>query len=113
MNWYERVRERREQLKITQAALAKMVGYKSPTTITKIETGKTDIPSSQLLSISRALNCSPVWILGLSDNIYGTNKNILLPKEYEMMEVIKTLSEECKEKVLEYSLLLRQAYKKK
>ena len=63
------IKMRREQLKITQEELAKMAGYKSRTTIAKIETGKIDVPSSQLVSIARALDCSPSWLIGLTDDV--------------------------------------------
>ena len=47
MEFFERIKLRREQLEITQDELAKKIGYTSRSTINKIELGKNDIPQSK------------------------------------------------------------------
>ena len=42
--FYERIRRRREELGLSQDELAKKLGYKSRSSINKIEKGENDIP---------------------------------------------------------------------
>lgn len=51
-----RIRVRREEIGMTQEELATKVGYKSRTSINKIELGKTDIGQMMIISIAEALN---------------------------------------------------------
>ena len=51
-----RIRVRREEIGMTQEELATKVGYKSRTSINKIELGKTDIGQMIIISIAEALN---------------------------------------------------------
>ncbi|WP_444350553.1 helix-turn-helix transcriptional regulator, partial [Phascolarctobacterium succinatutens] len=47
MTLYDRIRTRREQLNMSQEELAKKLGYKSRSTIAKIESGENDITQSK------------------------------------------------------------------
>ena len=51
----KRIRLRREELGITQEELAYRLGYKSKTTIAKIENGTNDIVQSKVLAFANAL----------------------------------------------------------
>lgn len=59
-----RIRERREALGMSQEALAFQVGYKSRTSINKIELGKTDLVQSTILRIADALQTTPAYLTG-------------------------------------------------
>lgn len=63
----KRVKQRRKELGMTQEELAKRVGFKSKTSINKIETGERDITQSKILAFSDALMVAPTYILGLED----------------------------------------------
>lgn len=60
----EKIKERREQLQLTQDDLAKMLGYKSRSTINKIELGKTDITQSRIVAYAKALQTTPAYLMG-------------------------------------------------
>lgn len=60
----DRIRERREALGISQADLAKMVGYKSRSSINKIENSTNGIPSSKISLFSKALNTTVSYLVG-------------------------------------------------
>lgn len=64
---YKRIRDRREELHMSQDELAKKVGYKSRTSIHKIETGKTDLPQSKVMEIAEALSTTPEYLMGWCD----------------------------------------------
>ena len=62
-----RIKARREQLQMTQEELAKRIGYKSKTTITKIENGTNDIVQSKVCDFAKALNTTPAYLMGWED----------------------------------------------
>lgn len=59
-----RIKQRRERLGLSQEELAKRLGYKSRSTINKIELGINDIPQSKIKSFADALETSPAYLLG-------------------------------------------------
>ena len=60
----KRIRLRREELKMTQEELASKLGYKSKTTIAKIENGKNDIVQSKVIEFARVLDTTPAYLMG-------------------------------------------------
>nr|3JXB_C Chain C, Repressor protein C2 [Lederbergvirus P22]3JXB_D Chain D, Repressor protein C2 [Lederbergvirus P22]3JXC_L Chain L, Repressor protein C2 [Lederbergvirus P22]3JXC_R Chain R, Repressor protein C2 [Lederbergvirus P22]3JXD_L Chain L, Repressor protein C2 [Lederbergvirus P22]3JXD_R Chain R, Repressor protein C2 [Lederbergvirus P22] len=58
----ERIRARRKKLKIRQAALGKMVGV-SNVAISQWERSETEPNGENLLALSKALQCSPDYLL--------------------------------------------------
>lgn len=61
---YENIRRRREELGISQEELANMLGYKSRSSINKIEKGINDIPQSKIVEFARALKTTPEGLMG-------------------------------------------------
>ena len=61
---YKRIRARREELGISQEELAKRMGYKSRSSINKIEKGENDIPQSKIVSFAQALRTTPEALMG-------------------------------------------------
>nr|DAU37956.1 MAG TPA: LexA repressor [Caudoviricetes sp.] len=59
---------RREELGLSQEALAKRMGYKSKSSINKIEMGINDIPQSKVLAFARALNTTTAYLMGDDDS---------------------------------------------
>ena len=49
---YKRIRARREELGISQEELARRMGYKSRSSINKIEKGENDIPQSKIVAFA-------------------------------------------------------------
>ena len=52
----ERVKTRRNEIKMSQETLAAKVGYEHKTSISKIEHGKTSVPQNKVLEIANALD---------------------------------------------------------
>ncbi len=63
----ENIKNKRLQLKLTQEDLAKKLGYKSRSSINKIELGINDISQRQILAFAKALNTTPAYLLGLEN----------------------------------------------
>lgn len=61
---YKRIRARREELGISQEELAKRLGYKSRSSINKIEKGENDIPQSKIVAFAEALRTTPERLMG-------------------------------------------------
>ena len=61
---YKRIRARREELGISQEELAKRMGYKSRSSINKIEKGENDIPQSKIVAFAKALRTTPEALMG-------------------------------------------------
>ena len=55
---YKNIRQRRIELGITQKELSERLGYKSVSTIAKIEAGKSDLPQSKIKAFADALSTS-------------------------------------------------------
>ena len=58
----------RKDLGLTQEDLAKMMGYKSKSTINKIELGINDIPQSKIVQFAKVLGTTPAELMGWKEN---------------------------------------------
>lgn len=54
----------RRELGLTQEDLAKLMGYKSKSTINKIELGINDIPQSKIVQFAQVLGTTPAELMG-------------------------------------------------
>jgi transcriptional regulator with XRE-family HTH domain len=59
-----KIAERRKALGLTQGELADKMGYKSKSTINKIELGINDIPQSKIVLFADALHTTPAYLMG-------------------------------------------------
>lgn len=76
---YENIRNRREELGMSQQDLADLLGYKSRSTIAKIESGENDIPQSKVMAFAKALKTTPAYLMGWrSDNNFSNNLKYLV-----------------------------------
>ena len=64
---YTRIRDLREDMDMTQAQLAKLLGM-SQTGYSKYETGENDIPTAILIKLARFYKTSIDYLLGETDN---------------------------------------------
>ena len=67
----ERIRQRRIELGMTQDELAKAIGYRSRSSVNKIELSR-ELPLQKVELVAKALQCSPTQLMGWDD----------APKEY-------------------------------
>lgn len=72
MDLYRRIRQRREELGMSQEELAKKLGYKSRSTIAKIEKGENDITQTKIAAFAKALDTTPGYLMGWTSK----NENI-------------------------------------
>lgn len=59
-----RIRDRREKLGLSQDELSKRLGYKSRSSINKIELDERNLTQSKIKAIADALGTTPAYIMG-------------------------------------------------
>lgn len=60
---YERIRDMRVERNMSQDDLAKAMGYKDRSMITKIEGGKVDISQKKIVAFAEALGTTPRYLM--------------------------------------------------
>lgn len=63
----DRIRIRREELGLTQLDLARLLGYKSRSSINKIELGSQNLTQRKIKAIADALSTTPGYIMGWTE----------------------------------------------
>ncbi|MDR2023313.1 MAG: helix-turn-helix domain-containing protein [Hungatella sp.] len=58
------IKKRREELGISQEELAQKAGYKSRSSINKIEVDGRGLPQSKIIAIANALKTTPAYLMG-------------------------------------------------
>ena len=116
-----RIKELREKSGMTQEDLAKLIGYKSRSTINKIEMGKNDIPQNKIEKFAKALRVPPISLMGWdipeinlnSSDAYCSLKTLrqsYLPDStvYKLQTEIFKMNNDNLERLLEYALFLNR-----
>lgn len=88
----ERIRLRREQLGLSQEELAKALGYKSRSSINKIELGLQKLTQSKIASIAEALQTTPDYIMGWDDATLSRAFNVVSIGKQGMRPIYGSIS---------------------
>ena len=72
----KRIRQRREILGLSQDELAKRVGYKSRSSINKIEIDGRGLPQSKIVQLANALDTTPAYLMGWEDTAESVISNV-------------------------------------
>ena len=104
----ERIKNRRKELGLSQEELAEKLGYKSKTSISKIEQDITDLPLSKVAKFAEILKTTPGYILG-TDETDAQIQMLPIRERLQLEELMQqnamffndeTVSDEDKEKFL-------------
>ena len=85
----ERIKQRREILGMSQDELAKKCGYKSRSSINKIELSR-DLPLRKVVIMAEALETTPEYLMGW-DNNEDVIVHITPPNESDVKEGLRLL----------------------
>jgi len=98
------IRQRRIELNMTQEELAHKLGYKSKSSINKIELGIAGISQSKIKDFAKALDCSPLlFIEDVPHDAISSDADMILVEKFNQ------LPPEQKDNVLKYiDFLLRE-----
>ena len=94
----ENIRRLREKCGLSQEELATRMGYKSKSTITKIEQGINDIPQNKIEKFAEVLGTSPAVLMGWIDESTNKKNDVLanivlqLRKDGDLLEMVVKLS---------------------
>ena len=88
----------RKKLGWTQEKLAQKLGYKSKSTINKIETGINGIPPKKIAEFAKVLGTTPAELMGWEEQ--KTQKIVLTPADREFLFRYKLASKETRKLVL-------------
>lgn len=95
--------KRRKEIGLTQEELAFMLGYKSKSTINKIELGINDLPQSKIIKFAKALKTTPSYLMGWEreekENNIIADIVVKLRTDSEFLYVVNQLNNLDKEKV--------------
>lgn len=79
----ERIKMRREELNMSQDELARAAGYKSRSSINKIEVDGRGLPQKKIVAIANALRVTPAYLMGWEDE--EDVRTIQIPIEEERL----------------------------
>ena len=65
----DRIKYRRIELEMSQDELARRLGYKSRSSINKIERDASGLPQNKIADIAKALQTTPAYIMGWEEKI--------------------------------------------
>lgn len=92
----------RKQMGWTQEELAHKMGYKSKSTINKIEMGINDIPQGKISKFAEVLGTTPAVLMGWSEKEKNpTERETLTNGEKALLELFRRIPEENQQMVLQ------------
>ena len=94
----------RKRLGLTQEELATKMGYKSKSTINKIELGINDIPQSKIVKFAEVLGTTPAHLMGWNDEEIETispEEPKLSEGEQMLLDLFRRVPEEQQQLVLQ------------
>lgn len=104
----DRVRIRREELNITQAELAKKLGYKSRSSINKIELNQRNMKQSQIVALATALDTTPAYLMGWKEKASQPHETFTIPV---LGKVAAGIPIEAVENIIDYEELSSDIFK--
>ena len=95
----ENILRMRKRLGWTQEELATKMGYKSKSTINKIELGINDIPQSKIVKFADVLGTTPAHLMGWNDEEENIppEERVLSEGEKMLLDLYDRVSDETKE----------------
>ena len=90
----DRILQRRKELNLTQEEVAKRMGYKSKSTINKIEMGINDIPQSKIVKFAEVLFTTPSFLMGWDEEENSPEEPKLTEGEKVLLELFRRVPEE-------------------
>lgn len=97
----DNILNRRKELGLTQEELAKRMGYKSKSTINKIEMGINDIPQGKIVKFAEALYTTPAHLMGWDEEDNSPEEPTLTEGENMLLDLFRRIPEDKQELVLQ------------
>ena len=91
MTFGERVKERRIELGWTQEELAEKMGYKSKSSINKIELGINDVTQSKIIKFAEVMNTSVEYLMGWDEAVPTNGQEPEYYLDEEAREIVELM----------------------
>jgi len=107
----KRIKYRREELGMTQEELAELTGYKSRSSINKIEMDGRGLPQKKIVSFADALKTTPAALMGWEKQEQTANAMTIVTHNALMRDIVlegKNFNEEALNRLLSYARFLKQ-----
>jgi repressor LexA len=93
----KRIKQRREELGMSQEELAKKVGYTSRSSVAKVETNANGMVQSKVIAFAKALETTPAYLMGWEETMEKKNNAIAnivlrLRSDAELLSIVKDIS---------------------
>lgn len=98
MTFGERVKARRIELGWTQEELAEKMGYKSKSSINKIELGINDVTQSKITKFAEVMHTSVEYLMGWDEDVQTNGQEPEYYLDEEAREMLRFLNENPKHK---------------
>lgn len=98
----DRIKSRRIELNMSQQELADLAGYKSRSTINKLELSD-NITARNIERLSAALRTTPEYLMGWSNIKPVDDKTVLTKQQRELLKVTEGMTKSQMEKVVSYA----------
>ena len=85
----DRIRKARLEKGLSQAELAELLGYKSRSSINKIEVEGRDIPRSSIVKFAQVLGVTPSYLMGWEDESSEKDPLDILMEKYDNIKPVK------------------------
>ena len=112
----DRIKQRRKELGMSQEELAHKLGYKSRSSINKIELGGQNLTQPKIKEIADALDTTPDYIMGWDNKkdyiVYDSINHKGLIKKKTLMEYLEKTNEFNVDRLYEYMKFLIMQDKK-
>lgn len=100
MNIGDRIRQKRIELNMSQDELAKKVGYKSRSSIQKIEASR-NLPLDKVTKMASALGCTEAYLMGWEENKDMDHVNRLVKRIEAYANMLNDLPDADREQIRE------------
>lgn len=99
MNIGKLIKNRREELGLSQTDLALSLGYKDRSAICRIESGENDIPRKRVPAFARALQLQPADLIPVDEDLADLG-NRLSPEEFALLTAFRSADRELRLRIL-------------
>ena len=113
MSISERIKQLRESKKMSQEELAKLMGYKSRSSIQKIEKGERELTRNGVVKVAQIFGVTPEYIMGwnVTDSSSSLTDSKLTPKQKELLTLLVNLKDDELVQVINYADFLKKQRK--
>ena len=111
----ERIKQRREQLGMSQEELCEKLGYKNRSTLSKIENYGESLSTSKVMAFAEALYTTPAYLMGWEDEEAELQRKQALEAAFNDRPEMRTLfsvAKDASKEDIEKTIKILEALKK-